>query len=314
MAYAYGSRGQRCIWTSIARNRTKLADLVMRGPSLQRVIDHAKAFRPDVAICDAEPWTHAAASRLGIPRISFDHYGVLAYCNVEFPSNERLRVLRDVAAYRIAVGRPERVIVSSFYPAPAKSPDVRVVGPVLRKEVLKLNSSHGDFLLVYLNQGDDQLTPHVEHALRSAPMRVVVYGTSQRGTSGNLEFHRVSNDAFLEHLATCRAIFSTAGNQLVGEALHLRKPHLVTPEHTIEQRVNAAAVERMGIGMQVPHANISPNILRAFIEREEEFRAAMKQHARDGRVEAIGALETFMRQLVQRPRRLTALASDWSAV
>src|SRR5262249_51453416 len=159
------------------------------------------------------------------------------------PSRDRLRWFRDVYAYRLVVGRPDRVIVSSFYSAPVRSPKVRLVGPVLRREVLRMRPTRGDFLLAYLNQGESQLVPRVERALRSLDIPVVLYGCGGRGKDGNIDFRAPAHMGFLEDLAACRAVFSTAGNQLVGEAIHLGKPMLVMPEHTVEQRVNALAIE-----------------------------------------------------------------------
>jgi hypothetical protein len=74
---------------------------------------------------------------------------------------------------------------------------------------------------------------------------------------------------FLEDLAGCRAVISTAGNQLIGVALYLCKPVCVMPEacvECVEQRLNAGS-------------NIGRNV-------------------RDGGPEAVEILEQFLRELV----------------
>jgi UDP:flavonoid glycosyltransferase YjiC (YdhE family) len=103
-------------------------------------------------------------------------------------------------------------------------------------------------------------------------------------------------------------VFSTAGNQLVGEAMWLGKPMLVMPEYTVEQRLNAAAVERLGIGMQVRQDEVTSATLTRFLGEEARFREAAVREAKDGRVDAISTLETFARELARNKRRAPSRA------
>jgi uncharacterized protein (TIGR00661 family) len=160
-----------------------------------------------------------------------------------------------------------------------------------------------------LNRGEHQLVPRLEGALRGARAPVVVYGTSRRGRDGALDFRPASNDGFLRDLAACRAVFSTAGNQLVGEALYLGKPVLVMPENTSEQRVNALALEHMGAGAQIRLANVSAAALRSFLAREDELRARIPAHVRDGRTDALAALDGSISALSRRGLGAPALPS-----
>lgn len=297
LRYEYGKNGKRSISRTLGENLGHICDVLFRGQTYQEVARITRDFRPDVALCDAEPWCHAAAARLRVPRISFDHFGVLAYCRPPLPWHDRLRSVRDVWAYRGLMGRPDRIIVSSFYEGGVRDPRIRFVGPILRPEVLHRKPSRGEHLLVYFNRGEWQLIPRIESALRTVGMPVVVYGTDRCGEDGNLSFRRPSNHVFLDDLASCRAVFSTAGNQLVGEAVWFGKPMLVTPENTVEQRLNGAAVERLGIGRNVDHDLIDVPVLREFLAAEESYRETMKHAVRDGRVEAVDAIEAFARAL-----------------
>jgi uncharacterized protein (TIGR00661 family) len=297
LRYEYGSNGKRSMSRTLGENLKHVSDLVVEGPGYREIERMMRDFRPHVALCDAEPWSHAAAARLRIPRISFDHFGVLAYCRPSIPWHDRLRSLRDVYAYRCLMGRPDRIIVSSFYDGRARDRRIRFVGPLLRPEVLARRPSHGGHLLVYLNRGAWQLTPRIEAALRALPCPVVMYGTGRSGEDGNLSFRAPSNGPFLDDLAACRAVFSTAGNQLVGEALWFGKPMLVTPENTVEQRLNAAAVERLGIGQQVRHEDVDAPLLSSFLASVDHYRRTMRPAFCDGRAEALAAIEGFAREL-----------------
>jgi uncharacterized protein (TIGR00661 family) len=297
LRYGYTPEGRRSLSRTLGENLRHLSDVVLRGEGFAQVSRVMRDFRPAVAICDAEPWTHAAAARHAVPRISFDHFGILAYCRPSIPWGDRLRSFRDVSAYRALMGKPDRIIVSSFYKGGVTDARIRFVGPLLRPEVLRAQASKGDHLLVYLNRGAYQFTPSVENALRSLDIPVVVYGTPRRGPDGRFMFREPGNESFIRDLATCRSVFSTAGNQLVGEAIWFNKPMLVMPEHTVEQRLNAAALERLGIGMQVDRTAIDGAVFRRFLDMEEVFRKSMRHALRDGRAEAIVALESFAREL-----------------
>ncbi|MBN2446254.1 MAG: hypothetical protein JXO22_05995, partial [Phycisphaerae bacterium] len=277
-----------------------ILDLKLRGPSLAMVMDVIRDFGADVVISDAEAWTNMAGRRLGIPRIAFDHFGILVHCQPRVSSLDRLLLQRERMAYLMLMERPQRVIVSSFYDAPPRRAGVRVVGPLLRDDVCKMRSSVGEHVLVYLNNGAYQFTPWVEQALRKAGCPMKVYGTQRIGTLDNLEFCPPAGQAFIEDLAKCRAVISTAGNQLVGEAMHFGKPMLVMPETCVEQRCNANAVEQMGIGVPVEHRALRARVIGDFLAREDEFRENIRRAARDGRAEAIDALETYLAELAGR--------------
>jgi len=191
------------------------------------------------------------------------------------------------------------VIVSSFYQAPATFPAARCVGALLRDDVFKVRAARGNYLLAYFNKGDHQYTPHVEEALQGTGLPALVYGTARSGTDGNVTYRPPGNASFLEDLARCRAVLSTAGNQLVGEALHFGKPMLVHPERSVEQRLNAAAVSRLRIGAQLRHEDISADAIRRFLRDAPQYETGARGLVRDCRSEALAAIESFASELAQ---------------
>jgi uncharacterized protein (TIGR00661 family) len=302
LTYVYRKSGRVATPETLHENAERIWDLLSRGETHRKVLSALRDFRPDLAICDVEPWTHQVAARLGIPRISFDHFGILAYCKPPMPWADRVRCLRDIAIYRALTGRPDRVIVSSFYTAPATFPAARCVGTLLRDDVFKVRAVRGDYLLAYFNKGEHQYTPHVEAALQGAGLPALVYGTSLTGTDGNVTYRRPCNTSFLEDLARCRAVLSTAGNQLVGEALHFGKPMLVHPERCVEQRLNAAAVSRLRIGEQTHHEDISADVIQRFLREAPYYEAGSRGLVQDGRADALAAIESFASELAQAHR------------
>lgn len=306
LGFSYGKPGKMSKWETVRNNLPKLWDLFVGGPDFADVAKLVKRFGPDVVISDAEAWTHRVALALRIPRIGFDHFGVMVYCNVPMPMADRLASLVDRTVYRTLMGAPQKVLVSSFYDADPATVDVGVVGPMLGDDVYALTPTIGEHLLVYLNMGIHQWTPRLERSLCALGCPVKVYGPGFGGTRGPIQFFEPNRDGFLVDLASCRAVLSTAGNQLVGEAIHLGKPLLVMPEATVEQRMNAAAVERMGIGQVSSFERIDAATIRRFLERREVYAEATRQHATDGRRQALERLEAWFEELAARkPRGFT---------
>lgn len=299
IGYRYNDRGGHSLLRTLSGNLAPMADLLVGGSGMTAVEEAMRSRGIDLVISDSEAWTHRAAAHLRIPRISFDHVGIIAWCRPHFPPELWLAGQRDALGYRSLMGEPERVLISSFYPAEPYREDARIVGPMLREIVKAQTPTSGDYLLVYFNKGAHQYRAHVDRTLRLLDMPVKVYGTPWQGVSENLEFCAPSNDGFVRDMAGCRAVLSTAGNQLIGEALHLGKPVLAVPEDAFEQRLNAHMIERMGVGMRVEAAHLTPSHVDRFLARADGFAARCADYAGDGRDEAIATLQRFIGELRQ---------------
>lgn len=303
IGYVYHQRGGHSIPKTLLRNVAPVVDLLLHGPGLEQVEREFRERGIQLVISDSEAWTHRAARSLKLPRISFDHVGIIAYCKPHFPPDLWLTGMRDALTYRQLMGEPERILISSFYEAEPRKPGTRIVGPMLRDEVLRVRPEHGDFLLAYFNKGEHQYLPHIDRTLRLLDRPVVVYGTSLRGKSDNLDFRGPSNEWFIHDLARCHAVISTAGNQLIGEAIHFGKPMLAVPEEAFEQRLNAYMIERMGVGMRAHLASLTPSDVDRFLGNYDYYVSNMGRHAHDGRAEAIETLHRFIGELMNSPSR-----------
>ena len=299
IGYRYNAHGSHSLGKTLRENLSPMADLMLHGHGMEQVVREFKNRAIQIVISDSEAWTHRAARRMNIPRISFDHVGIIAYCKPHFPADLWLTGMRDAVGYRSLMGIPERILVASFYPAQGQYPGVQVVGPMLRDEVKRIKPTRGDFLLAYFNKGEHQFRPHIARTLRLLDIPVVVYGTPYRGKVENLDFRAASNEWFIHDLAACRAVLSTAGNQLIGEAIHFGKPILAVPEDAFEQRLNAHMIERMGVGMRSSLGGLTPSDVDRFLANESHYRSHMKEHAGDGKPEAIASLNRYIDELSQ---------------
>ncbi len=296
ICYQYGANGRISRRRTLGRNAPPVADLLAAGAVARKVWRRMAAFAPDIVISDSETYGHRFARRAGTPRIGFDHVGIMAYCHCNFARYDGWRGRRDGLGYRAFMGDPERVLVSSFYPAEPRMAGVEVVGPILRDSVRRAHPTTGDYVLVYLNKGEHQYTTALDTALRASGENIVVYGTRRRGRFGRLRFKAPAQDGFVADLAGAKAVICTAGNQLLSEAIHLGKPVMALPEDAVEQRLNARAIVDMGVGAAGDLVGPSLSDVGVFLEHRERFAAATDKHRRDGRQQATFALKSFIRE------------------
>lgn len=297
LRYYQGRNGRRSTYQTIKRSIPASLDLLWQGPISYMVQDEIERFDPDVLISDSEGWTHRAARRLGIPRISFDHFGVLAYCRLPMGLWDRWVCTFESICYKALTKRPDRIVTAAFFPGEATQSNVRVVGPILRQRVRQTEPSDGEHLLVYFTNARQHYTPAVEQALRGLDIPVKVYHPHKRGQAGNVTYYPLGNEPFVRDLASCRAVLSTSGNQLISEAIHFGKPILTCPEEALEQRLNARFVSNWQVGMAASPSQLSTDFLQRFMARTDEFKANMSRHQREGLDDAWQAIRQAVDEL-----------------
>jgi uncharacterized protein (TIGR00661 family) len=123
---------------------------------------------------------------------------------------------------------------------------------------------------------------------------VRLYGQGTQPADGNIEYRAVEEQGFLADLASCYALISNAGNQLVGEALFLRKPMLALPEPgNFEQAVNAHFL-RAGGGDSADSRTLTPDRLQEFLQTVPRLRNEIRPEEANGNEEALFALRRFL--------------------
>ena len=240
--------------------------------TLRRLSDELVAVEAALVVSDFEPLTIHAAHRAGVPVFSIDHQGCMLYC--DFPQLS-LRQRVDLAWHRTVIGRlwgkPDRVVISGFHLPELERPDQRIsrVGVLLRDEVLEATPTLGDHLTAYVRAGCS--TAFLE-TLHATGREVRIYGIGSLPDHGRLRFRGVSTSGFLRDLASSVALVTTAGNQLVGEALYLGKPVLGLPEpRNFEQELNGHLLELSGCGISVGFPELTPRTVLAFLERRDDY-------------------------------------------
>jgi uncharacterized protein (TIGR00661 family) len=276
------------------------------GPAVRALHPHFARERPDLVIADFEPLLPRAARERGVPFVSFDHQHYLVVSDLSrLPFWLRQQAALIAPFVRALYDWQQATVVSSFYKPPLKRRhrDATQVGVLIRPELQALRPQHDRHLVVYLRRFG---SPELLSTLAGSGRQVEVYGLGARPPERSLRFHAIDNRRFLEHLATCDAVVSTAGNQLVGEALYLRKPLLVMPEQrNFEQNLNGFFLEDAGTGWCL-RGRLTAGLLGAFLEQTETLRARIDPQAVCGNAAALAALEAQLAPAaptVSRPER-----------
>jgi len=264
------------------------------GPLVDRMMRELDDFQADLAVTDFEPALPRAAARQQIPLISVDHqHFLLAYDLSRLPLALKWQAWCMSHAVWMYVMGASDTVVSAFFRPPLRRgwEHVVQVGPLLRREITRAVPRDDGFILSYLRRH----TPFATlSALADCGMPVKVYGLGHREHIGNVSFHAIDERRFVEDLSRCRGLISAAGNQLIGEALHLGKPMLLLPERAhAEQLMNSHFLSSMGCGDFTPLEQVNGDIVRRFLDGIERFRPALErlQGRMDGTPEVVRIIE-----------------------
>ncbi|HJL06095.1 MAG TPA: glycosyltransferase family protein [Polyangiaceae bacterium LLY-WYZ-15_(1-7)] len=302
VAFRYGP-GRRL---SYVRTGLGNAHYLWRLRQLVRMVElHMEREQPDLVLTDFEPVTARAARAAGVPFLSVDHqHFLLTHDLSDLPAH-----LRRYAAFMAPFvhawyqGQTETV-VSSFFSAPIKPRWRRCVpiGVLLRREVREASVEDRDHLVAYVRRSAPR---SVLEALAASRREVRVYGLGERPSVGRLRFRAIDPHRFVEDLATCEALVTTAGNQLVGESLYLGKPVLAMPEMgNYEQQINATFLRRSGAGAAHDMERLGGLDVERFLDRGPRYREHIERRRLDGLPRALERIEAHL----QTPSRVLPFA------
>ena len=283
----------RTIFDGFLFGGRELPQLVTR---MTRELDR---FSPDLAITDFEPVLPRAAARLGVPLVSLDHqHFLVAYDLGILPTPLRCSARFMGFACRLFVPRADTTVVSAFF-RPPLVPGWRhsvQVGPLLRRSILAASPYEGRHIVSYLRQ---RTPTRMIAALADTGVPVHVYGLGKREKIGRVTFHEIDEARFVDDLAGCRGLVAAAGNQLIGEAIHLGKPLLVLPERAhAEQTMNAHFLHAEGCGTFTSLETVEAGTIREFLGATDRFAVALAE--RRGRMDGFPTAARAIAELVDR--------------
>ena len=264
-------------------------------PLVRRLEVAIRDEQPDLLITDFDPALPRAAQHCGVPYLSIDHQNFLVDCDLScLPW--RLRTLANLMTpvVKAYYHRQATKVISSFYFPPLRHsrPNIVQAGVLLRPEVLEAIPERAGHLLVYLRRF---ASPAVLEALRRCGREVRIYGLGELPRTGLLRFLPVDEQMFLDDLASCDALISNAGNQLLGEALYLGKPVLAIPEaKNFEQEINAHFLKAEGGGDWVEADRFDLPTLMQFLHRIDQPWTAVNRHRINGLPDVLAVIRRHL--------------------
>jgi uncharacterized protein (TIGR00661 family) len=156
---------------------------------------------------------------------------------------------------RLTSSGAERILALSFEQlADSGIEKLKVVPPLLRREIKTLEVNKRGYYLCYLVNAGYRID--IENWHKSNPgicLHVFTDMESEKEfieVHENLFFHRLSDTKFLEYMAGCNGLISTAGFESVCEAFYMDKPAFMVPvEGHFEQLCNGHDAQQAGVGI-----------------------------------------------------------------
>ncbi len=191
--------------------------------------------------------------RPSAPQISIGHQYLFLHRDFEFPEKNGVNLwLLRFFTRLTCIGANEKLALSFRAMDDDEEAHIRVVPPLLRKEVLSCESTKGDYLHGYMVNagfGENIKNWHKDHP--DVPLHFFWDKQDEDEVcqiDETLSFHQLDDLKFLRYMSGCRAYATTAGFESVCEAMYLGKPLLMVPAH-IEQDCNAYDAARTGAGI-----------------------------------------------------------------
>ncbi|MEM9727793.1 MAG: glycosyltransferase family protein [Myxococcota bacterium] len=293
LEFSYTSQRTLSYSRTFFRNVGYLKDL---SDIFSRIQIEMERTPPDLIVSDFEPVLPRVGRRLGVPFLSVDHQHFLLACDIrELPARLRPHAQwMGVFIKAFCPPGPSETVISSFFPYRVRPryAFAKQVGVMMRRQILEAQPEDRGHLVAYVRRAETiDIVPQL-HAL-GRPARV--YGLGQQPRFGNVEFKEIHPNRFLEDLSTATGLVTTAGNQLVGEALYLGKPVFAVPEpKNREQDINAHFVQTMGVGESVAADLLSKDELTSFLDKVPFYRARINRQRMCGNAIATRIIEDHL--------------------
>jgi uncharacterized protein (TIGR00661 family) len=266
------------IGKTILKNILKLGNYKRSIGIIHKLV---KFHKPDIIINFYEPLIglyglfHNPACKV----ISVAHQYIYLHPAFRFPTGNWIQKQALIQYTRLTAIWSDILLAISQYDLPESGKkNLVVIPPILRNELFQQDVHDENFILVYLlNSGfmNDILDWHK----RYPAVRVHCFTDSKKVKekfSGEwvvderLSFHSLSDNRFLEMMANCSAIASTAGFESVCEAMYLGKPIMMVPvPGHFEQYCNASDVHLKGAGIHSRQFKLEKLIDHMFFYRQK---------------------------------------------
>jgi uncharacterized protein (TIGR00661 family) len=224
-------------------------------------------FAPEIVISDFESWVYWYGKTHRLPIISIDNMQVLGRCThaPEILDGIGTEFQLTKAFVKSKLPFCDHYLITTFFYPPVRKPNTTLVPPVLRSQVLAKTPRKGEHLVVYQTATDHDA---LSATLAATGLECRIYGMRRdlqaEVVLGNLRYRPFDEAAFIDDIASSRAVISGGSFTVMSECVYLHKPLLSVPvQGQIEQVVNGRYLQAEGYGRTANH--IDDTTLREFL-------------------------------------------------
>lgn len=244
--------------------------------NINKMYKLAKKFKPDIIISDFEFYANLLSHILNIPLLSVDNMHVITEARYDSPKKYSMDKLFAEAVVHAFIQKADRTLIYSyFYPELKNSETTCYVQPIVRDEIIALEPSVNDYILVY--QTSDSNTSLIELLKNNPDKKFIVYGFHKDEHDGNILYRSFAEEQLFKDFKDARCVITNGGFSFITEALQLEKPVLSIPVNKqYEQILNAIYIDRLGYGEH--HDFINQYVLESFLDNVEVYRKNIKEN------------------------------------
>jgi len=232
---------------------------------------------PDLVITDYEPNSAQFSYATGLPLICFEQQS--KFMGYKFENIGKFSPNEEISRLNYFFPTAKKRYVPSFFPLEDQGNyNVESIPPIIdqKASATKVNF---DKVVVYFSpygKKEKKFIDILNVLKRFQNYKFHIYSAekfNKYSKYDNLFFKKISND-FKTDLIDCNFVISTAGHQLISEAINLNKPVLLSPFNTFEQNYNVKMVIKYSLGEKFDP--ISTNKLLDFIDKLDYYRGKIK--------------------------------------
>ena len=202
---------------------------------------------PDIVITDYEPNVAQYSYAVNIPLICMEQQS--KFLSLKEIKIENFSILEEQKRINYFFPKFSYKIISSFFPIKTNDKRIKIVTPIISKLNIKLNKKN--HILVYFSPYENSSNYiKILNALNNlTDFSIIVYTKEkfQKKYLNNMIFKNYS-DEFKDDLENAYCLISTAGHQLLSEAISIDIPLYLIPLNTYEQNYNAKMIEKYHLG------------------------------------------------------------------
>ena len=229
-------------------------------------------IRPDLVLVDWEPSLARFCYNNNIDYISIDSQHKFRFSKLKYSIFLKIYHICASLLSRFYIPNPIHNIISTFQsPLIIENKHVTAVNCLVdtivveSENTFEKDSFQEDFVLIYCNYSD--ITAKIIRLLLENKQKIVCYGNCDI-MHCDVIYKKQNKKEFMKDLQSCKAVFSTAGVQIVGESAYYGKPIFVIPlPKQYEQYINGRDVGFLNLGVYCDFDKITASDVDKFLRK-----------------------------------------------